>query len=67
MDRFGFLLVIQLLRQFGKKPVLGDVQLNEIDGNGDGAASFDAVNAELFLATPLPNGIGDDGYLAVVE
>ncbi|WP_280950666.1 hypothetical protein [Rhizobium bangladeshense] len=41
--------------------------MNEVYGNGDGAAPFDAVDVKLFLAAPLPNGVGDDGYLAVVE
>ncbi|AUW43168.1 hypothetical protein CUJ84_Chr002819 [Rhizobium leguminosarum] len=61
------LLVVQLLRQLGKKPVVVSVHLDEIDGDGDGVASFYAVDVELPLAAPLPNGIGDDGYFIIVE
>ncbi|MBY3598798.1 hypothetical protein HJA88_23270 [Rhizobium bangladeshense] len=67
MDRFRYLAVVQLLRQFGKKSVPGEIHLNEVYGNGDGAAPFDAVDVKLFLAAPLPNGVGDDGYFAVAE
>lgn len=59
--------MVHLLRQFGEKAPGGGVGLDEIDGDGDGAAAFGAVDVELFLAAPLLNGVGDEVYLAVVE
>ncbi|MDR9771618.1 hypothetical protein RJJ65_02890 [Rhizobium hidalgonense] len=59
--------MVQLLRQLGKKPVAVGIHLDEIDGNGDGVAPFDAVDVELPLAAPLADGIGDDRYVIIVE
>jgi hypothetical protein len=56
-------------RQFGKKLVVAvaGVGLDEIDGKRDGTAAFDAVDVELPLLAPLPDGVGDSRYLAIVE
>lgn len=56
-------------RQFGKKLVVAvaGVGLDEIDGKRDGTAAFDAVDVELPLFAPLPDGVGDSGYLAIVQ
>jgi len=56
-----------MLRQFGQKPVAVGGRLDKIDGGGDGAASFYAIDVDLPAGAPLPNGIGDEDYFAVVE
>ncbi|OWV65471.1 hypothetical protein ATY76_19760 [Rhizobium sp. R339] len=61
------LVMSQLFRQLIKKSIAGYIRLNEIYGERDGAASFDAVNVELLLAAPVANGIRDDGNVHVIE
>lgn len=64
---YRILLMVQLLRQFSKEPVTADVHLEKIDRDRNGAASFDAVDIELLLPAPLPDGIGDEGYVLIVK
>ncbi|NNG74575.1 hypothetical protein HLI18_32960 [Rhizobium laguerreae] len=52
------------IRQVLKEPIPGGV-LDEIDGKGQGAAAFVAIDLTMVVCTPLPNRSDDEFDLLI--